>query len=39
MIGIPEQMLQSALSGMETSITKFIDYVTYAKQFRDQVIQ
>ena len=38
MIGIPEQMLQSALGGMETSITKFIDYVTYAKQFRDQVI-
>ncbi len=39
MIGIPEQMLQSALSGMETSINQFIGYVEHARKFRDQVIK
>ncbi len=38
MIGIPEEMLSTALGSMEESVTAFIDYVDYAEQYKDKVM-
>ena len=35
MIGIPQQVMQSALDGMGTTVDKFIEYVDFAKNYRD----
>ena len=38
MIGIPDEMLTAALDSMDKSVTEFINYVDYARRFRDKVI-
>ena len=38
MIGIPDEMLSTALGSMEESVTAFIDYVDYAQQYKDKVV-
>jgi TP901 family phage tail tape measure protein len=38
MVGIPDEMLTAALDSMDKSVTEFIDYVEYARKFRDSVI-
>ena len=37
MIGIPQQVMQSALDGMGKTVDKFIEYVNFAKAYRDSV--
>ena len=38
MIGIPDEMLSTALGSMEESVTAFIEYVDYAEQYKDKVV-
>ena len=38
MIGIPQQVMASTLDGMKVTIDEFIDYVDFAKQYRDSVM-
>ena len=38
MVGIPSEMLTAALDSMDKSVTGFINYVEYARQFRDSVL-
>jgi len=39
MVGIPDEMLTAALDSMDKSVTEFINYVEYARKFRDSVIR
>ena len=38
MIGIPQQVMQASLDGMGKSIDAFVEYVDFAKAYRDQAL-